>query len=117
MAQSALERRRHRRVDVPVEVSFRLTGENKENQNWAGEATDVGLAGVLVKVKGPVELAAGTPITYSAEVPLSQQRQFPFTRLLGTGWIVRTSPMDSEGKTGVAIAFTSDTTALSSIKY
>lgn len=117
MAATTVDRRHHRRVDLPVAVSFRqLNGSGKASSPVTGSAKDVGLAGVYVWVPSAVSLPAGTQVSYTVEVPPEQQRQFPFKRLLGIGWVVRTD-LQSDGKqTGVAIAFSPSTTVLSSVQ-
>ena len=115
-ATSAIERRRHRRVGLPVQVSFRGVDEPLSTPLVIGEAKDAGLAGVYVVTQSPCRLPAGTSVNYSVDIPPEQQKKFPFSRLLGTGWIVRVIPQEGGEAVGVAIAFTNDVTALSSVQ-
>ena len=117
MSASVIERRRHRRVELPVTVSFRAVEQPSAAVPIVGHAKDVGLAGVYVVVPGSVPLSAGSAVFYTVEIPAEQQRDFPFSRLMGKGWVVRVQPdqLMEEGQSGVgvAIAFTDDATALS----
>ena len=116
MSTSTIERRRHRRVDLPVQVKFRGAEEALSAPWIVGEAKDVGLAGVYAVVLPPCQLSAGTTVNYSVDIPHEQQKQFPFAHVLGTGWIVRIISHEGGKEVGVAIAFTGDTTALSAVQ-
>ena len=115
MSGSTIERRHHRRVELPVQVSFQLRGA-ENTPKIAGSAKNVGLAGAYLTVPAPFSLAAGTPIMYSVEVAQEHQRQFPFSRLLGTGWVVRVDPQSGGGEVGVALAFSGSSTILSTVQ-
>ncbi len=121
MSVAAVERRRHRRVDLPVKVVFRLIEGASVGAPFTSFAKDVGLAGVFVIVPGSANLKPGAAVSYSVEVPPERQRQFPFTRLMGKGWIVRLAEKETDAEggilgTGVAIAFADDVTALSTVQ-
>lgn len=112
-AAAVVERRHHRRVELPVSVSFRQQSGSSTTPEVIGQAKDVGLAGVYVNVPAPFHLPPGTVVSYSVEVPPDLQRRFPFTRLLGAGWIVRVQPKPDGQTVGVVIAFSGNATALS----
>lgn len=117
MSASVVERRRHRRVELPVQVALRPAGtEPSSTPPIVGESKDIGLAGAYIKVKAPFQLPVGAPVSYSVDIPASEQRKFPFTRLLGTGWIVRVTPEPDGPDVGVAIAFPSNATVLSAVQ-
>lgn len=121
MSVAAVERRRHRRIDLAVKVVIRAIEGASIGAPVIGYAKDVGLAGVFVIVPGPASLKPGAPISYSVEVPAERQRQFPFTRLMGKGWVVRLAEQQSDAVsgisgTGIAIAFADDVTALSAVQ-
>ncbi len=117
MSASVVERRRHRRAELPVSVTLRPAGKDPSSApQIVGESKDIGLAGAYIKVKAPFQLPVGTTVSYSVDIPASQQRQFPFTRLLGTGWIVRVDSEPDGKDVGVAIAFPSNATVLSAVQ-
>ena len=117
-----IERRQHRRVDLPVQVEIRTIDPQglPSTTPLTGHARNVSLAGVYAMVPGPVVLEPGTVVSCSVNVPLSVAKQFPFSRLLGKGWVVRTHPAEKEDvngqpEVGVAIAFTGNITALGTV--
>src|SRR3989338_1974933 len=85
MSASVIERRRHRRVELPVTVSFRAVEQPSAAVPIVGHAKDVGLAGVYVVVPGSVPLTAGSAVFYTVEIPAEQQRGFPLQPFLGEG--------------------------------
>ena len=117
MSAAIVERRRHRRVELPVHVALRPAGKEASSvPQVIGESKDIGLAGAYIKVKAPFQLPAGTTVSYSVDIPAGEQRKFPFTRLLGTGWIVRVTPEPDGQDVGVAIAFPGNATVLSAVQ-
>ena len=121
MSASAVERRHHRRVDLPVKVVLRKISGSSVGEPINSIAKDVGLAGVYVIAPEAGTLKPGDVVSYSVEVPVERQRQFPFTRLMGKGWVVRLTDKQKDAESGitgmgVAIAFADDVTALSTVQ-
>ena len=134
MESQVIERRQHRRADVEGRVELRsLEASGQAAAPVVGQADNVSLAGVYVRIPSPVPWRAGTAVTCTVNVPQDATKQFPFARLVATGRIVRVFPPKApSGKSasstareeekgadpadvGVAIAFTSDVTALGTI--
>ena len=137
MEAPVLEKRQHRRADVEGRVELRSFGVSSGQSATpvVGRADNVSLAGVYVRVPSPFPWLAGTAVSCAVNIPQDATKQFPFARLVATGRIVRVFPPKSpsgkssassssreEGKdagstadVGVAIAFTSDVTALGTI--
>ncbi len=116
-----VERRRERRIELPsVAVAIRALGPKGASQSpLVGQAKDVSLSGVLAHMSSPVSLSPGTPVTCEVSVPRHARKQFPFSKLLGEGWIVRVNPHEGEaagGSTDVAVAFAGNATALGTIE-
>lgn len=130
ITSSMIERRRLRRAELQeVGVIIRSADaasdaslpESPEDV-VIGQLKNVSLAGAYCYVKAPCRLKAGEHIRYSISVPPDLTRRFPFTRLTGNGWIVRVEPIprgrrmgetSSENELlGLALAFSSDVTAL-----
>ena len=117
MDARVIERRQHRRVDLPVEVRLRsLDGPSQSAAPLIGSAKDVSLAGVYALFPAPFPFAAGAAVSFEVTIPPEHAKQFPFIRLLGKGWVVRVTPGEEPGQAGAAIAFTGETTALSAIQ-
>lgn len=114
MDTRTIERRRHRRIglDLPIEL-HPLEAQGKKAARFTGRTKDVGLAGVLAVMPASFPLAAGAAVGVSVTVPPESSRQFPFSKLVGRGWIVRVMPASTE--VGVAIALTSDVAALGTL--
>ena len=117
MEARVIERRQHRRVDLPVEARLRsLNGSGQSVSPVIGRAKDVSLAGVYAFFPAPFPFSAGAAVSFEVEIPPEHAKQFPFVRLLGKGWVVRVTPGEEPSQVGVAIAFTGDTTTLSAIQ-
>ena len=120
-----MERRRFRRVDLSVPISIRSGEEAQTKIDLTGQVRDMSLGGCYSYVSGPCELKRHDQIICSLEVPTEQARWFPFARVLGRGWVVRTETIhkrrragespSEEPQTGIAIAFAPDVTALGTI--
>ena len=126
MSSQVVERRRFRRAAIPVSVELRPTGKaSGSGTAEVGQVQNVSLAGVYCNVAPSCQLKPGDSVTCSISIPPDQAQQFPFTRILGNGWVVRreaipTGRRSGEQPTGVerfglAVAFEPDITALGSI--
>ncbi len=118
--QSVVDRRRERRIGLAaVTVAIRnLDQKSASKSPITGRAHDVSLTGVLANVPAPFSLRPGTPVSCEITVPRESRKQFPFTRIVGEGWIVRVHQHESKdagASADVAIAFTGTATALGTI--
>lgn len=124
---TATERRRFRRAELDVPVAIRsLDREGADTVAITGQVKNVSLAGVYCYVGTPCPLQVGEQVVCTISVPSEQARLFPFTRLLGKGWVARLEPIvkgrragespTEEQLLGMAVAFTPDVTALGTIE-
>ena len=123
------DRRRYRRAELDVPVTIRSTDQEgaKNAEAITGQVKNVSLAGVYCYVNAPCPVQIGEQVVCSISVPPEQARLFPFTRLLGRGWVARLEPVmkgrragetsSGEQLLGMAVAFTPDVTALGTIEY
>ena len=128
MSTTTIERRQFRRADVEVSVEIRPSTPRDGGSAALirGTARDVSLAGVYCYVEAPCPLQAEDTITCFVTIPPAQARVFPFTRLVGRGWVVRQDPVAESRRAGdlhagkpivgLAIAFAPDVTALGTIE-
>ena len=108
MTPGGIERRRERRAGVEAPLLIRRVGD----QSWKEKITkDVSLAGVYFEeaLADPAYAVDDTFMT-SVSIPASQRRNFPFTRLAGSGRVVRIRKLQELGiegqkRVGVALAF------------
>ena len=117
---SVVEQRSHRRAEVEGRVELR--GLEAGSKPLVGRADNASLAGVYAKVPAPFPWQPGALVSCTVNFPPEATRLFPFSRLAGRGRVVRVfeqqgkrSADTKEGEVGVAIAFTSDVTALGTI--
>jgi hypothetical protein len=81
-------------------------------------------------VKAPCALQVGEQVICSIAVPPEQSRWFPFSRILGKGWVTRLKPIamgrrdgdwvpesPEEELLGLVVAFNPDVSALGTIAY
>ena len=117
------ERRRFRRAEVAVDVAIRP--QDAATAVVTGAVKDISLAGVYCYAPSPCPLKPGAPVTCEVTVPAEQTRQFPFSRILSKGWIVRVEPIPTgrregerpsdDARVGVAVAFTPDVKAFGTV--
>ncbi len=124
MDQVQVERRRKRRLSLqaPVQlgrVPARVSTDRPLREEYVTK--DLGLGGVYFETAGDSAFAVDEIVTISVAIPETHIRQFPFSRLAGPGRVVRVTPLAgadvaaaSKGR-GVALAFSSDLTALSAL--
>ena len=83
-----------------------------------GETKDVSLAGVYFTTPAWQDVRPQELLTLSVSVPREQSRDFPFSRLVGRGRVVRVEPLhgevpDAARRLGIAVEFADDLTVLS----
>lgn len=126
--KTGVERRQFRRAEVDVPVAIRAVPHEGASETLvSGQVKNVSLAGVYCYAKAPCPLKAGDSVTCSLAIPPEQARLFPFTRLVGKGWVVRVEPIQmgrraGENQTdeellGLAVAFAPDVTALGAVEH
>ena len=118
MSQGGTERRRARRIDLEASLFLRQDSGADGDSVQQRLAKNVGLSGVYFETDNPYAL--NEVMVASLSVPESERRQFPFTRLMGRGRVVRVqelSQADRDGRKrfGVALEFGADLTALTAI--
>lgn len=127
--RSGVERRQFRRAEVQVPVALRPMNPPSTDHDSliTGQVKNVSLSGVYCYTKSPCALKPGERVTCSVAIPPEQTRHFPFTRLVGSGWVVRVDPIPmgrragdnpiEEELLGLAVAFTPDVTALGAVEH
>lgn len=117
-----IERRQHRRTTVEVEVEmWCVESEGRAPTRFKGQVRDVSLAGLYAWMPASCPLQPGEVVACTVNIPQPAAKRFPFSRLLGKGWIVRRHPAEEETvassrpEVGMAVAFTRDVTALSTM--
>ena len=126
MGQEATERRQCRRANLNVSAEIRSVGVSGSTSTLTCEVENVSLAGFYCLAKAPVPLKSGEAVMCSVVVPPEQAQVFPFRRLHGKGWIIRTEPVPTGRRTGespadhpmlgVAVAFAPTVTALGTLE-
>lgn len=124
-----MERRHYRRaeLDVPVAIHpLKEGGTAQTERAITGQIKNLSLAGLYCYTKAPCPLKAGEQVACAIAIPREQARFFPFTRLTGKGWVVRTESVPMGRRAGesqseeelmsVAVAFTQDVTALGAVE-
>ena len=113
------ERRRYRRIPLPVQVLAKRAqpGEPGESDRFqSGLVQDVSLAGVYFTTPAWKRIEPQEMLTVSISVPREQSRDFPFSRLVGRGRVVRVQPVEGEtpntAQLGIALEFADDLTVL-----
>lgn len=122
------ERRRFRRADLEVPVEIRKADQKGAEINTVrGTVRDVSLAGFYCFIENPSDLKLGDLVDCSVSVTEEQVR-FPFSRVLGRGWVTRLEPnlpgeqadeqsSSKKSVVGLAVAFAPDVTALGTMSY
>ena len=110
------ERRRYRRIPLPVQVLAKRAQPGEPGEFQAGTAKDVSIAGVYFTTSAWTQVDPQEVMTVSISVPREQSRDFPFSRLVGRGRVVRVQPIKGEtsdsSQLGVALEFGDDLTIL-----
>ena len=100
--KAGVERRRSRRADLDVPIEIRQGPASESHQPVVGQVKNVSLTGVYFHVKTPCALQTGEQVTCSIHIPPEHSRWFPFTRILGKGWIMRSEPVPVGRRAGEA---------------
>ena len=125
--RSGVERRRFRRAELEgIPVVIRSLEKPGNAAPVTGEVKNASLAGVYCQVSAPCSLHPGDSVLSSIDIPSEHARAFPFARLAGKGLVVRVEPLPvgkragevsaDEPLLGLAVAFSSDATALGTIE-
>ena len=111
-------------MEVEVEIRSQASPSASANRT-IGSLKNVSLAGLYCTVKAPAPFQSGDQVICSLSIPPQHARQFPFTRILGRGWILRLDAVPSGRRAGenqganaligVAIAFSPNVTALGTV--
>ena len=123
-----MERRQFRRAELEAPVELRSLNESGSSDSrpiLTGRSKSVSLGGCYSYIKAPCPLKRYDEVVCSIAVPPEYRGHFPFTRVLGRGWVVRVesphksgranSGAEPESQVGVIIAFTPGVTALGTI--
>lgn len=118
MNRQGSERRRARRVRLEVPLTIK-PAQGRESEALKETTKDVSLAGVYFETRQPGYAVDGVHIV-SVVIPEDSRRDFPFTRLAGGGRVVRVQELpaqegEAEGRKGVAMEFSHDTTILTAM--
>ncbi len=121
-----VERRRFRRAAVAVDVAIRPQEAGAARESAVtGAVKDISLAGVYCYAPSPCPLKPGAAVVCEVTVPVEHTRQFPFSRILSRGWVVRVEPVPTgrrehdlppgDARVGIAVAFTPDVKAFGTV--
>ena len=117
--QSAVERRRGRRVNLNAPLLIRRVGAAPPEPFAQAVTKEVSLTGLYFEYDADGESGYRINDVVMASISVSdpQQREFPFSRVAGRGRIVRGDalPADEPGaptRFGIALEFGNDVTAL-----
>ena len=118
MDTGEVDRRRYRRVALRVPIVLRGLEEGMRATGRAGLTENISLAGVYLRTPKGKPVAKDDLVTLSISIPQEAMRQFPFSRLMGRGRIVRVEELPEAGKAetnrlGMAVEFAEDFTVLS----
>jgi len=123
--KTTMERRRFRRAELNVLMTMRLVNQDAEAEPVIGQVKDISLAGAFCYTEAPCFLKLGDAVICSIAIPPEQARLFPFTRVLGKGWVTRLEPLlvgrregerqPEEALLALAVAFSPDVAALGTI--
>jgi len=116
MEQSHIERRRSRRVILQAPLVIRR-GPHQREPTKPLVTKDIGLAGLYFEAGTDERFTVNEVLTASLSVPEPHRREFPFTRVVGRGRVVRVHRLqdEAEPRVGVAIEFGDEVTALTAI--
>lgn len=124
---TTMERRRFRRAELDVLIAIRPVNQDASAEPVIGQVKDISLTGVFCYTKAPRFLKLGEVVICSITIPPEQARLFPFTRVLGKGWVTRLEPLlvgrregerqPEEALLALAVAFSPDVAVLGTIAY
>jgi hypothetical protein len=122
MQEGGVERRRGRRVNVEAPVLVRRIDGAASRPFQEHKARNIGLTGVYFEAESENNhsFAVNDVVTASVSVPEGQRRDFPFTRVIGRGRVVRVTEVPTQGQNhrtriGIALEFGNDVTALTAL--
>ncbi len=107
------ERRRHRRIDLPLFVEGKRRKDGGEVFEQA-TTTDISVGGACLESSGFQGIRVDDVISVSVSVPRQFADKFPFSRIVGKARVVRVaevSPQQRENaslKRGIALEFAPD---------
>ena len=118
MPQGSVELRRGRRINLQASVLLKPAAAGAAAPFDERLVGNISLAGVYFEIEGANPYAVNDVIITSVAIPESQRRDFPFTRLVGRGCVVRVDelpPQSGRKRFGVALQFGADVTALTTV--
>lgn len=120
MSQGSVDRRRGRRVEVQAPCWVRSAEAPAPEKGREQVTVNISLAGLYFESDQPIPWQLNDVVVASVAVPESQRRLFPFTRLSGRCRVVRRQELRPQQpgepqRTGVALEFGGDVTALTAI--
>lgn len=111
----SFERRRHRRVDLPLLMEGRRQGDGREVFERA-TTTDISVGGLSLKTSGFQGIRVDDVISLSVSIPAQLADKFPFSRIAGKARVVRVEkalPQESTSlKQAIALEFAPDVVLL-----
>ena len=122
MQQGEVERRRGRRVNLEAPVLVRRSDGGAPQPFQEHKTRNIGLTGVYFEAAAEADhtFSVNDVVTASVSVPESQRRDFPFTRVIARGRVVRVMDVPAQGqhhgkRIGIALEFGNDVTALTAL--
>lgn len=120
MQQGSTDRRRGRRVQLEAPLLIRPLRHDGAMPFKAQVIGNISLAGVYFEADAVDAYQVNDVVIASVSIPETQRRLFPFTRVAGRSRVVRVTPLPdlpagNLKRTGVALEFSDDVTALTAI--
>ena len=95
------ERRKHRRMNLPLLVEGRRREDGREAFERA-TTTDISMGGAYLKTSDFPGIGADDVISVSVSIPRQLADKFPFSRIVGKARVIRVE------KQGIALEFAPD---------
>ena len=120
MDQERVERRRGHRSPLQAPLYLRRPGADPAEPSREQMTGNISLGGVYFETDEPEAYAVHDVLFASVSIPVSQRREFPFSRVTGQSRVVRVRKVSRvhagvASRTGVALAFGEDVTVLSTL--
>ncbi len=111
------DRRRRNRIklSVPVQFGKGAAGKGEVLYFSSGQSADLSTGGVYFTTSEPGPFTSGEVLAVSIAVPWELRRLFPFSRIVGSGRVVRIEEQtaaSNDGRRGVAVEFNPSATTL-----
>ncbi len=107
----SFERRKHRRIDLPLLVEGRRREDGREVFERA-TTTDISVGGAYFKISNWQGIRVDDVISVSVSIPRQLAHKFPFSRIVGKARVIRVEkPLSQESaspRQAIALEFAPD---------